>query len=81
MVYGVRGKKKDSIAIDDIMLSDNCGPSPPATGQPTPPPPTGQPSPPPPNTPSVPGTSPPGKENNVFFNIFLNYRRNQKCCQ
>ncbi|CAH3103825.1 unnamed protein product [Pocillopora meandrina] len=60
VVYGVRGKKKDSIAIDDITLSDNCGPSPPATGQPTPPPPTGQPSPPPPNTPSVPGTSPPG---------------------
>ena len=81
VVYGVRGKKKDSIAIDDIMLSDNCGPSPPATGQPTPPPPTGQPSPPPPNTPSVPGTSPPGKEKNVFFNIFLNYRRNQQCCQ
>ena len=50
------------------MLSvpaDSCGPSPPATGRPTPPPSTGQPSPPPPNTPPVPGSSLPGKEKHI----------------
>lgn len=47
VLKGVRARKKDFVAIDDIMFSDSCGP--------TPPPPSGQPSPPPP------GTSPPGE--------------------
>lgn len=87
----MRVKRKAFVAIDDLMFSDNCGPSP-ATGRPTPPPPTGQPLPPPLNTLLVPGTSPPDKKK-VIFSQHIPKKKvivsqhipkvqaNQKCCQ